>query len=166
MKTTSYLALTLFALFLIGSNLNAQLEGPAVKANEEAVALNAIQQTYETKTIYLDGSMYEYTKNKIEYKVGFFAKKLQKELTNSSEEAQQEIASGVKKKRKGTFLASLGGVIVLTTFIAAPLITAPVFVGLALGGVVPFTLGSVDLQESQDHLQKSVWLHNRDVFKQ
>lgn len=166
MKTTISLVFAIIALFLNGKVLNAQSIGSAVIANDEVSLMDTLQQKYETKTIYLDGSFYEYTKNNREYKVGFFGKKLQKELTNSSEETQGEIAKGIKKKRRGTFLASAGGVIVITAFIAAPVLTAPIFIGMALGGLVPFTLGSLDLQESQDHLQKSIWLHNRDVLKQ
>lgn len=163
MKTSAFLIVAFIALFPSTNTVNAQT------SHTEPVydAVNTpdpSKETYEKETIYLNGSMSEYTKNKTDHRVGFFARKLKKEFANCSEETQNEMGACVKKKKRGALLLSAGGVLLIGALVVAPLVTGPIVAGLAISGLVPYTLGTVDLQQSQDHLQKSVWLYNRDVI--
>ena len=164
MKTSAFLTVVLLALVVRVNVLNAQTSNKETLTYDSVSNLEPIKEAYEKETIYLDGSMSEYTKNKTEKRVGFFARKLKKEFENSSTETKNEMALCLKKKKRGALLASVGGVMLIGALVAVPIAAGPIVAGLAIGGLIPYTLGTVDLQRSQDHMQKSVWLYNRDVL--
>ena len=129
---------------------------------ETAFPDSSVKTVYESEAIYLNGAMNRFTKNKKESRVGFFIKKLKSEFNNCSEECKNELLTCEKKKKKGAVLLAVGGGILIGSLIVLP-VAAPVALGAFVVGMVPYTVGGIKMNQSKDHLQKAVWLHNRDV---
>jgi len=137
---------------------------PAMQAqtsiNTAAVGITDQKSVYESETIYLNGNMTRYTKNYAEKRVGVFGRFLKKEFETCSPESREEMLRSSKNKKQGTILSTTGGV----ALAAAIIITGPIGLGLAGAALVPYTIGIIKLNRSQNQVQKAVWLHNRDVL--
>lgn len=161
MKTT--VVFMLLSLFLISSTVYSQSS-----TFESHLPLPTTDSTswsrYESESIYLNGSQTRYTKNKKELRIGYFFKHLKSEFLNCSEESKSEFHNGERKKKRGTLLLAGGGVLVIGSLAVAP-VGVPAAIAVFAVGMVPYALGAVKLDEASDHLQKAVWLHNRDILR-
>ncbi|PBQ33828.1 hypothetical protein CNR22_19255 [Sphingobacteriaceae bacterium] len=137
---------------LLFSNLNAQ--------NRDSV----FKEKYEKETVLLDLNTNCYTKNNTTKKIGFFGKKINTEFENVGPESQQEYKRFRKQTKRGKILAIAGGVAFLTVAAAAPVIAIPVFAIGFGGGVGAYSIGLTEIYRSRRHLNKAVWLRNRDVL--
>ncbi|MBL7930812.1 MAG: hypothetical protein JNL60_02865 [Bacteroidia bacterium] len=160
MKNRIFFGLVML-LILSNKSLFAQTNHIDITA-ETSLIDPSVKSTYESETIYVNGALNRYTKNKEERRIGFFVKKLKSEFSSSSEESKRELMVCEKKKKKGTLLLAVGGTAIIGSLIVLP-IAAPVALGAFIAGMIPYTAGGIEMNASKDHLQKAVWLHNRDV---
>jgi hypothetical protein len=124
----------------------------------------SLKTNYEQQTIYLDGTTNKYVKKNENKKIGLFGKKLKHEFENSSLEAKQEIEIYSRHNKLGAIFSSVGLVIVFTTTILIPEIVFPIYLGLTVIGYIPTTIGIIHLIKAPRHLNKAIWLYNRDVI--
>lgn len=118
------------------------------------------EMAYERETIYLNGNMTRYIKNKTTKKTGLFARFIKHEFDSCSAEAKTEMTSSVKHKKQGALFSLIGGV----ALVGGLVITGPVGLGLAAAGLVPYTAGLIKSVKGQNKLQKALWLRNRDML--
>jgi len=119
---------------------------------------------YERETLMLEGNKNKYTKNKEWKRIGIFKPKLEGEFISSSPESKDEIKKFRKQRRRGAILLIAGGTVFISAAAVAPFIALPVFAASFGSGIGAYYFGAFDLHKSRKHLQKAVWLHNRDVL--
>lgn len=155
-----------FALILAFFFLSSVVKMQSSRSEQVKVLLeNGEDDLYEKETIYLNGSLNKYTKNGVKKKVGAFAKLLQKEFDSCSVEGKKEMIACTRNKKRGTAYLGAGGVVLIGSLIAAPVVAAPAFLGLVVAGLVPYSIGAAKIMRSQNQLQRAVWLHNRDILR-
>jgi hypothetical protein len=161
---TSLLAVILIISAAANQLLQAQTSANNLRVNVFSIGSASDQKSvYETETIYLNGNMMRYTKNDKKKKVGTFARFLKKEFDSCSVEGRNEMANCVKNRKQGAFLLTAGGVMLFGALVAAPVV-APVMLGVAVVGLVPYTIGAVKMNKSRNQMQRAVWLRNRDIL--
>jgi hypothetical protein len=132
----------------------------------QTVNVDSLNAVYEKETIYLDGTTDKYVKNKLKKRIGVFGQKLNQEFAHSSSEAKQEMDLCVKNKKRTVVLLGVSAVALTATIILLPEITAAVaFTGLGIA-LTADIMAAVNLVKVPRHLNKAIWLHNRDVLKQ
>ena len=132
----------LIVIALLMSAINMQIRAQA--------ADTALKTNYEQQTIYLDGTTNKYVKKNENKKIGLFGKKLKHEFENSSLEAKQEIEIYSRHNKLGAIFSSE--------------IVFPIYMGLTVIGYIPTTIGIIHLIKAPRHLNKAIWLYNRDII--
>ena len=123
-----------------------------------------VKGKYERETIMLEGNKDRYSKNKKWKKIGIFKPKLEGEFIASSHESKDEVKIFRKQRRRGAILLIAGGTVFISSVVVAPFIALPVFAASFGSGISAYYVGAFDLHKSRRHLQKAIWLHNRDVL--
>ncbi|MEZ4957562.1 MAG: hypothetical protein R2825_28645 [Saprospiraceae bacterium] len=143
MKKTILIAVMLFAFS--GSQLFAQ----------------SVLEKYDSETIYL--STYKYYKKGGSHRIGLMAKNLKKEMAISPN-AMIEFGKYEKKQKQAILFWSAG----ILTFASSYLIDKEkeeLRASMQLAGVVMFYVSFPLQLKATKHLNKSVWVRNRDVLK-
>ena len=115
------------------------------------------QSTYDTSTIYLQS--WTYVKNGQQLPYGFMRNKLGGEL-QVSPDAVVEFDRYRKKYMIGYTLVLAGTGMLLGSIFSE---NSSAQIGLGVGAAVGILTGTAVRSRASDHLQKSVWLYNRDA---
>lgn len=126
----------------------------------------SFQEKYEKETLFLDLDENVYIKDKEKKKIGFFGNKLKNEFDSVSQESKAEYASFRKRTKRGKIMVIAGSTVFLAAAIVAPVIIGPAFAIGFGAGIGTYSFGVADIYKSRRHLNKAVWLRNRDVLAQ
>ena len=133
----------------------------------QSIGNDSLKDAYEHKTICLDGNngayVNRYIKSNQKKRIGLFGKRLHEEFANSSLDSKQEMETYIVKRKKGFKYSVIGGAVIIVSALV-PVISVPVFVGIAGASLIPCAIGTANWYKANNHLQKAVWLYNRDVL--
>lgn len=141
----------------------AYLMAASLPANAQ-VTDTTLKSKYESEAIMLEGNKNQYSKNKEWNKIGIFGDGLEKEFVNVSPESKEELHVYRKHKKRGAILLTAGATVLVTAVFFAPVIVLPVLLSGGATGLTSYYIGAFELNKSRRHLQKAVWLRNRDVI--
>ena len=83
---------------------------------------------------------------------------------NVSPESKEELKVYRKHKKRSAILLAAGTTVMVTAAFFAPVIVVPVLLTGGATGLTSYYIGAFELNKSRRHLQKAVWLRNRDVI--
>lgn len=126
----------------------------------------SFHEKYEKETVFLDLDKNAYIKGNQKKKIGFFGKKMKNEFDSVSPESRAEYASFRKRTKRGKIMVMAGSAVFLAAAVVAPMIIVPVFAIGFGAGIGTYSFGVADIYKSRRHLNKAVWLRNRDVLAQ
>ena len=126
--------------------------------NSFLFAQQALQEKYDTETIYLQGN--KYYKNGQKYPGGFLFSKLGNEMQVSPASINE--FDQYKKKRNTTLL--LLGISLTSAIIGAVSVDDELQSGLLITTYSTMTLALTFSISAQNKLQKAIWQRNRDVL--
>ena len=123
-----------------------------------------LKSKYEHETLMLEGNRNVYCKNNQFKKIGFSGAGLEKEFKDATPESKEELHAFRKHRKRGNLLLIAGGVVFVSGAVLAPVIALPVFVGAFGTGIGTYYVGAYNYYKSNRHLQKAIWLRNRDLL--
>ncbi len=145
---------------LISNLLLSQTSEKAIvldsSSTTKVISIDSIKAIYEREAIFMNNGIGHYYKNGIGHRSGYFFRKLKQEL-RKSEAASKEIKIYNRKTVRGLtlYFGGIIGGIALSIVTENPL-------GLVL--FVPGIYGAVEITQAYVHLNKAVWLYNRDIL--
>lgn len=156
---TKYLSKNQFVICLATCLLAAMFNGLKAQNSNEV-----FKEKYEKETLLLDVDNNKFVKNKEKKKIGFSGKSLKPEFESVSPESKEEFLTFRKRSKRGKVLLIAGGTVFVTALVVAPFIVGPVFAASFGSGIGAYYVGVHDVRVSRRHLNKAIWLRNRDVL--
>ena len=146
-------------LFLICLSAGLMCTSMSTKGQNET-----LKNKYESETILLRGNKNQYIKNNERKKIGLWGMRLNSECEEVSPECKTELDAYQTHRKKGVIMLIGGGTVLISALVIAPFVVLPVFAITAGAGLGGYYTGAFHIYSARKHLQKTIWLRNRDIL--